>query len=703
MERQPQHLLDVYDLYLDHLKATYSEKRAANFTREIWYTFTSNLLIGLGYQHLPSGSKLTQVEIQDAQKFMRGKGLGTLLNARSAQQRGAQRVERSQKMRENYQRSLDKFLTWCGQQSWWPGKPLFQYHPSSREFCCPDLQSEQGRKAQKKLTRRRGPRLAYSLQPQKISPDLQTELNELYQFWTKPQHAQRLGKPLKNSCADNYRFQILLFLGWFHHYEKVPLDQLNLNRLIPKILKQDLKGLTAGEQKKLWTQSRQQVEAWLSRYLTFLRELMQSTSPRTRRLKFAALSALGRFQYRSEVEISDDYKRIPILQVVYNHHNRNSKKITIWNQSKRYIADQEQKWPDVEEGQTALSAVQQHILEPLRLACFPKSKDNKPREGTAIVKSEQRFLAWFFLAAMPARRQEEYRDLKIALSCPVERPSEVPPDGVYYPLPPAEVRDQRDDGTVKDNYIHKTYFYNGKSYKDGLWVLDIQEYKMVDKYGPQSIVIKNRRFKDGTCLYDHFEHYLYGWWLPGGRKQQQIYDWWQQDLKGRRGRWVSRGRDSLGPGDACCIHGKLRNCFWTWGYFFIQPITGKRDTAVQFEDFVETAAHHYTGKQISPHTMRSIWATWAYQIELTDHQKSSLAYAMGHDLRTLRELYERSSPGEKRRPIERVIDQLLFDEEILLQPVPQMVEGTSLEQKLQGLTKIQQQQLFEMINRKGNS
>jgi hypothetical protein len=703
MRKTPQHLLDIHELYLEYLKATYPAKKAANLIRELWYTLIGSLLVGLGYSHMPSGTKSTLAEVQSAKSFMRTQNLEILQNARIVQQQSFRLVERSQKMREIYQRSLDKFLAWCGQQPWWSGEKPFPYSPNAQEFCCPAFQSKYGSKNRKQLTHRRSLHLVYKLRTRDISPALQAELNEFYQFLTKPEYPQRIKKSIKKLCANNYLSQILLFLGWFHYFEKVPLDQLSFNLLIPKLCKESLRRLTEKDQKKLWAKHRKHFEAWISRYLMFLRESMKSTSPRTRKGKFSALFALGQFQYRTEAEVSSDYRQIAVLQVIENLHKSNYEKVKLWNRSKRYVADQEQKWPHVEDGQTALSVVRQTILKPLRLACFPKSKDNKLRQSNALPKSEQRFLVWFLLAGMPARRQEEYRDLKLALSCPVQRPSalNLPENGVCHPLPPVEVRDQRHDGTVEDNYIYKTYFYNGKSYKDGLWVLDIQEYKMVNKYGSQSIVIKNRPFEDGTYLYDYFEHYLYGWWLPGGRKKQQLYDWWQQDLKGRRGRWVSLGRASFEPCDACYVDSKTQDNFWVWGYFFVQPNTGKRNDASQFEKFVETAAHHCTGKQISPHIMRAIWATWAYQVRLTDQQKTSLAYAMGHDLRTLRLLYERSSSEEKRRPIEEIIDHLFFDGDVSSQPVASKApESSSLEQRLRNLTKAQQQQLIEIISRK---
>lgn len=700
MIARPENLLDVYELYLNYLKVTHPDKRAKTLIQEIWYTITSSLLVGLGYNQIPSGNRFTIAKTRAARDFMKTQDLAVLLDARITQQQGFKLIKRSQKTRDIYQCSLDKFLMWCEQQPWWLGEKPLQYTPNSHKFYCPSLKSEYGRRT--KLTHRRNRHLTYKLQPNEVSSKLQAELNEFYQFLTKPEHSQRIGKPVKASCANNYLSEVLLFLGWFHRFEKVPLDQLNLSLLIPKICREDLRGLTEREQSKLWTKHRKQVEVWISRYFTFLRESMQSTSPRTRRGKLASLSALGRFQYRTEVEFSHDYKQIEILQLIENQHKENSKKVKIWNRNKRYVADQEQKWPDVKDGQTALSAVRQGVLEPLRLGCFPKTKNNKLRGGSAIAKSEQRFLSWFLLAGMPARRQEEYRDLKLALSCPVQRPpiSNLPENGVYHPLPPAEVRDQRHDGTVEDNYIYKTYFYNGKFYKDGLWALDIREYKVVDKYGPQSIVIKNRRFKDGTYLYDYFDHYLYGWWLPGGRLKQHLYDWWQQDLKGRRGRWVSLGRASFEPLDACCINTIQRDSFWAWGYFFVHSLTGKQYNAAEFEQFIETSAHHCMGKQISPHIMRSVWATWAYQMRLTDQQKSSLAYAMGHSLETLKELYERSSPEERRKPIEEAVDLLLFDEGTFNQPVPQSAESTSLEQKLRGLTKAQQQELVKLITKK---
>ncbi|MEW6499325.1 MAG: hypothetical protein AB1589_43635, partial [Cyanobacteriota bacterium] len=271
----------------------------------------------------------------------------------------------------------------------------------------------------------------------------------------------------------------------------------------------------------------------------------------------------------------------------------------------------------------------------------------------------------------------------------------VPSDGLYHPLPPLEMRSKRYDGSLEDNYLYKTYFHKREFYEHGVWVLDIQNYKTFKMHGPQSIAIPNRQFVDGTCLYDYIERYLYGWWLPGGRNKQQIYDWWLPELMGCRGRWVTQGRTEFNPKDLPCAKDKTDGDIWSWGYLFVRPIAGMPFDAGEFALLVEIPAHRLSGKYISPHTMRSIWATWAYQVQLTDQQKESLAYAMGHTLKTLKTIYERCTPEEKRRPIEEAIDEMLFKTFPPQKPETSLTPALAqLAQKLEKLTVSQREQLL---------
>jgi Site-specific recombinase XerD len=145
---------------------------------------------------------------------------------------------------------------------------------------------------------------------------------------------------------------------------------------------------------------------------------------------------------------------------------------------------------------------------------------------------------------------------------------------------------------------------------------------------------------------------------------------------------------------------KTESEFWSWGYLFIQPNAGMPLNKSEFWRLVTSAAHRLTGKYISPHTMRSVWATWAFQVGLTDQQKESLAYAMGHKLETLKKMYERCTPEEKRQPIEEAIEELLFEtlQSDKLQ-TPSTDDPVALAHQLQKLTPVERQRLIQMLSR----
>jgi len=707
--KTPQHLLDVVDQYVNHLKTQHALQQGATLVRELSYMLNNSLLPGLGFTPLSSENRQPRQERPTSRDFMQTQALTCLLKARVAQQRGFELIPRSQKTQDNHHRSLEHFLAWCIQHPWWPGTPPLQYTPDAREFCSPSLRSRYT--VRPKLTHRSKKTYGYKLRSSEISANLRAELNQFEHFLVSPEHPYRKTDAVKEETTrQNYIKEILLMLGWFHHEQGVPLEQLCFNLLIPHLSKNDWKFLPPLESREFWQPYQKALGIWLTQYFKFLQETMESTSPCTRMGKIAALAKLGEFQYCKDTNFAIDYEQIPVLRVIASRSQKVSRKIRQKQRNREYVADQAMKWPDVIPGQTALTTIHQQVLDPLRLDCRPKSSANKLRLGSGIARSEQTFFAWFLLAGMPTRRQREHCNLKLALCCPIQRPSDVPIDGVYHPLPPQRLRDQRADGTVKDLYLCKVYSYQGRPYKEGLWVIDARDTKTWKIYGAQSIVLKNRLFRDGTRLYDYIEHYLYGWWLPGGRKNQQIYNWWQADLKGRRGRWVGHGRASFEPCDACYIDQESETSFWCWGYFFIRSQTGLPFGGSAFAAMIGVAARRKTGKVITPHLMRSIWATWAYQVRidrdralqigLTNQEKESLAYAMGMSLKTLQDIYERCSPDEKRRPIEEVIDTKLL-KEMVTQPMNSASNEPSLEARLSHLTESQRQQLQAIMLQKG--
>lgn len=695
----PQNLGDVYQLYIAHLNQTYSEKTSRNKALEIGYTFRVCLSVGLGYPKFNSMTKITNVQRVSIDNFLTTQSLDNLPHLRLILKESFKQVKRSEKMYKIYQRSLEQFLSWCSGQVWWPGKKPDCYSPNDARLCCPVLISSHSSQSRQKLTHHQGLPLQYCLPDRLISNSLQMELYEFLRFLTQPEYIHRVQAPISLACAQRYLKDVLLILGWFYNYEGVQPNQLSLSCLIPRVDLNAFKTLSRRQQDQTWLAQQQQILGWLKRYLYFLEEVMDSFSPRTKTGKLSALSALSKFIYCDWVEVNTDYQAIPIFQVISTQLRDACQQVKDWNRKKRYVGDVSLKWPDPTQGKTVLKTVIDTILEPLRLSCLPKSRINKFRSRLTIAKSEQLFLAWYLLAGLPARRQEEYRSLKLALSCPIQRPPlpHLPADGVYHPLPPVHAREQRQNGTLADNFLYKAYVHLGTFYPDGLWVMDIQVYKTVTVYGPQSIVIPNRQFGDGSWLYEHFDRYLYGWWLPGGRQRQMIYDWWQADLWGRRGRWVCGGRSEFEPYEYCALRRDLAADYWTWGYFFVRPLTHTAYSASRFAAWIQDSAFHHSGKQISPHLMRSVWATWAFECGLTVQQQESLAYAMGHSLQMMKTLYERSSPQQKRKPIETTIENLLFQSDLI---PPEHQRFKLLQETIQTLSPEQNKQLAHLIQQK---
>lgn len=228
--------------------------------------------------------------------------------------------------------------------------------------------------------------------------------------------------------------------------------------------------------------------------------------------------------------------------------------------------------------------------------------------------------------------------------------------GYYFPLLPPEVREKNQDGTMADNFLYRTYRYCDKVYPEGIWILELAAYKTDKLHGTYMMRVPNRTFDEGTTFYDHLEHYLCGWWLSAGSKNRIRYTWWDANLRGQRGRWVTKGRMDFEPLDMAIEPTRKQAMHWRWGYLFPQPRTGTQAIPTSFEGSFVRTSYQFLGKRITPHTLRYMWATWGMQVGLNEQELRSLAYAMGHSVTTLRQMYERCTPEEKLRPIFEAID-----------------------------------------------
>jgi hypothetical protein len=687
-------------MYEEQIRAIYPVSQAERILNELRCATLRFWLSQLGFKRTTSGRKMTKSEIEAAKDFLKTLTVEVLLSARQTLQQAFQNQKASKASQNTYGNRFNQFLSWSEQQPWWPA--IGSRRARVKQQCCPAMKNPYGDTSNTPLTERRTVHQEYTLKPQDTPAPLQQELDDFYRYLTDPECPLRVIDAISESSALEYIKDIRLILGWFCYQRTPPiaLEQLRLSHLIPVVRQEDLEHLTSRQQAKLWKQHKQTFDTWLCSYFRFLREVLHSKSPQTKRNKLGALLALAKFLYTSEVEEDADYPLLPLFKALNNHLSSVRKDISEWVNNRQSVSDFEKKWPDTAEGETALAVVRTKIVEPLRLECRPRNSRGQFRGGFVIAKSHQHYLKWSLLADIPARRQQEYRTLRMALTCPVKRPESVPPDGLYHPLPPAPVREKHWDGTIKDNYLYFTYVHEKKTYPQGVWVLDIQQYKTRSTHGAQSLVIPNRHFTDGSCFYDYLERYLYGSWLSEGYKARQVYDWWQPELKGQRGRWVTSGRAEFNPGDACCLPTGVNSPLWSWGYVFVLPKIGIKADGPGFAGSFETTSHRFLGKRISPHTMRYIWATWAYQVRLDDAQTRSLAYAMGHKVETLRGMYQRCTPEEKRRPIEEAIDELLFELPTAAQPQQEAQSNLeNLLQQLQQLSPAEREQLMAALAR----
>jgi len=511
------------------------------------------------------------------------------------------------------------------------------------------------------LMPQKGKPLKYRIADSDISPTLQGQLDEFQVFMADPDNSSRCFDDLEESTASGYDYGVKLWLGWLLEYDDPTLQPANLTleNLVPLITEESLESLTTKQRKTFWAKEQRQLEGQINRYFEFLRTKQHADSPRTRLLKLATLLILAKFLYAAEVEEKADYKHLPLIRTLQKRIGKERKAVKQWEKDRQYVADQSRKWPEAPAGQTVLEYTQETVIESLRLECRPRQSTGDFCKGHIIAKSLLIYLLFADMGLLLPGRQQEPRSYRIALSCPIQRPETVPADGVYWPLPPDWTREKRRrDGSLDDNYLYKVYYHDGQFYEEGVWVREKCHYKTHRFHGKRIGVIDNFRFEDGHHFYDYIERYLCGQWYVGPFRREQRYDWWDSQLRGSQGKWLSKGRAELSSADTPMFVHEGKSEVWVSSYLFLNFDNGQPFTDHQMSEFFARNSYRILGKRITPHTFRYMWATWAFQMELSDAELGSLAHGMGLTVKTLRKMYERVSPTEKNRPINKVMQKL---------------------------------------------
>ena len=688
-------LLNVYYLYEKHLSETCLPEHAKQTLDVLRSGLFRIVLGGFGWQRTDPQRKLTQSETDDAKAFLATLPVHHLLQVREKLHQGFERLNTPQNSRHTYGAGIEKLLAWGERQEWYPDARRERI----QDQCCPPMIQGRGAVSSLKLTARTGIYRSYALKREELFGDLKAEIDEIERSLTTSFYPGRLGKPIKPSSADAYIKEILRVLGFLvaHATPSIPLEDLSLASLIPYLPEDEWEGFGRQQQRKQWKPLKEALERLLYKYFEFIGEFSESFSPSTRANKLTALIAVLKWVYRHDFESEEDLKGNPLYLVLSQHLKSTMDMKQKWQVNHTHSSDETKKFPDPVPDQTMLATIFSEVLEPLRLECRPRDQWAQMRQACAIGKSLQRLLQWGLMVVYPARRQEEHRSLKLALSCPVQKPLGIPEGGWILPLPLPHQRERDVNGVLVDNYLFRTYHHWGKDYPEGIYVLDIQGYKTDETHGPQSIVIPNRCFAEDSCFYDYLDQFLYGQWLPQATHPE--FPWWSSELRASPGRWTSLGRMEFQPNNYQFSGPKLAGAIHDWSYVFLKPDVGNPFGDSEYSRAFEVPAHRLIGKRTSPHTMRYIWATWGFQVGLNDRELEALAYCMGHTVEVLRKLYERCTPEEKRRPVEEAINRLLFTDFTAATADPSCLDLPTLIHAAQQLSSEERQRLMETLAR----
>lgn len=660
----PKNLFEALEFYYQEIEASRSLNQAKNIKHETDSSLVRFILSELRFQREDPLRRMTAAEIEAAHAFMKTVSIRFLPKLLQLAEKAFERLHTSKSVRNTYGARIQQFQASCAEQPWYPGYRT--QNPKFKDECSLPLLRQYGRTSETLLIpEKRGVTVSayynYSLKPDEISAQLQEELDEFVKFIGDKHYVDRVIAPIALEGVAAHEYAIRLILGWWHRYYNpaLPLEKLSLNLLVPKITNEVLEPMSEPERKRFWREQKRSLKSWVLAYFEFQEDKLKSRSPRTREVKLAKIAKVAYFQYAAEVEEIRDYDQMPLVGTIKELQRTYRKEVREWTQNRRYAADQSQKWPDIPEGKTALTVLKEGLFEKIRCRCRQRNSSGVFHAARPLAQFHATFLMWADVLLEPPRRQQEARSRRVALSCPIKRPVSVPANGVYHPLPPDEVRERDRDGVIADNYLYRVYERNGVYYPEGIWVKQICQYKTRKYHGPQDIIIRNQSLGEGLTLYDYIERYLYGWWHLGNFRDSNTYSWWDEALQGRRGRWLTKGvMEFESP---CHLVTDPRAGDWAWTLLFPCPKTGNAHTTDSLSRLFAVSSHEWLGRRITPHVLRHVWATWAFQVGLADAEIHSLAYAMGTTYETLKKWYQRCTPDDKRRLIEEVIDDHFLD------------------------------------------
>lgn len=611
--QKPKNLGQLMELYSQFIKEHNSTSKANQIIQQLKTAIYRYLLPAYGFSPLKN-NKITQVELKAAEAFCYTLKIEQLYNALNKQAEIFANLKVSKSIQYPNKSRLKDFLDTAKQQNWLPQKKPSTLKLNDR---CPGKRQKGfgGIENTPLMPPRNLAGLKpYSLKEKDFSPKLAQQMKEFYKYRTQKNYSNRFDEPVSKETAQHQMTDIAIVLGYHHHYGNIPKEDLDFETLVPylPVKKADDSELARRQLEDL----ADDVDNWLCDFLSFLEDERQIKSPHTKLHYVMAVLMVAKFLYRRDT-IFNDYRDLVLIDKIKMRLSLINKEF----QTHQPVADISKRWLDLNDLLTK-------VVEPLRLECQPKLNSGWRRSDEAVGQSIQRYVILGLLTYMPPRRIGVFAKLKMATSCPVERPAHVPPDGLFHPLPPLFERHQNSEYP----YLYQDH---------GKWYLDLtpQSYKTGKTYGHQKIEIANPIFEDDRSFYEYLEMWLYGYYLSSDGSPRNCGTNCNLD---KISRWY-----------------QTRMIYQPEHNFVFTQYNGMPTTNKSLSKYVSTAVHSTIGKRLNPHLIRDIYATYFLEQNYSDEVIRSLAYAMGHSVEMLRKIYDLRHPHQKRISIEKAVAQVV--------------------------------------------
>jgi len=384
--------------------------------------------------------------------------------------------------------------------------------------------------------------------------------------------------------------KITRFLGWYKSFYQLPVDELDVYKIIPVInpyveVPENLseKNLLDLAKKELILKNtiKVKVTEFMKALEKFYDDYLKKSGKGNKREYAQALINLSHFLYK-DITDTTEYSKFEDISLI-NRLRIFMKEISSLKEIKKDKIIPFT-WEEIK-----------IVCERLRMEAsvvygFDASKINNINKGYKLTKRQralrlQDFLAIAFFVVMPPDRQKTIRELNFGKT-------------LKYGVRNADLNLFTDYKDLKEGETPKYYIH-----------LLPHQYKTGKTYGTYWHEINNVKYKNGTTFYDYLDKYLF----EGYRDEIAIKE--TNDL---------------------FIREKTRTSFKDGEYL-----------ETHFTEFIKNIFLRKTKYPLSPHRLRDIFITHINNQNLDENVRKSIAYMMHHDIQTADRSYNQQSSDEK--------------------------------------------------------